>query len=86
MESVTRLVTGQLIVQIKSEKAVKATYAVNLYQSSLPTDQSLKQLTEESVSAEVLDSGASRTVCGQFWMNCYLETLNESEVKDVETY
>ena len=67
------------------EKAVKATYAVNLYQSSLPTDQSLKQLAGESLSAAVLDSGASRTVCGQFWMNCYLETLNESELKDVET-
>ena len=68
------------------EKAVKATHAVNLYQSSLLTDQSLKQLTGESLSAAVLDSGASRTVCGQFWMNCYLETLNESELKDVETY
>ena len=65
---------------------VKATHAVNLYQSILPTDQSLKQLTRESLSPVVLDSGAGRTVCGQFWMNCYLETLNEHELKDVETY
>ena len=68
------------------KKAVKATYVVNLYQSSLPTDQSLKQLTGESLSAAVLDSGTSRTVCEQFWMNCYLETLNKSELKNVETY
>ena len=34
----------------------------------------------------VVDSGANRTVCGQFWMNCYLGTLSESELKDVETY
>ena len=46
------------------EKAVKATYAVNLYQSSLPTEQSLKQLTGASLSAAVLDSRASRTVFG----------------------
>ena len=31
------------------EKAVKATYAVSLYQLSLPTDQSSKQLTGESL-------------------------------------
>ena len=40
----------------------------------------------EFLCAAVLDSGASRTVHGQCWMNCYLETLNESELKDVETF
>ena len=56
-----------------------------MYQSSLTTDQSFKQLTGESLSAVVLDSGTRRTVCRQFWTNCYLETLNGSELKGVET-
>ena len=64
VEFVTRLITGQLDCPGNKgdQKTVKATYAVNLYQSTLPTDQPLKQLTRESLSAAVSDSGASRTV------------------------
>ena len=33
----------------------------------------------------VLDSGCTKNVCGETWLNCYLETLNEDEVKYVTT-
>ena len=36
------------------------------------------------MNCAVLDSGCSKTVCGQSWLNCYLETLNSDDLKQVK--
>ena len=48
---------------------------VNLYESILHTEETLKQFTGEAFCAVILDSGASKTVCGKKWLRCCEETL-----------
>ena len=55
------------------------------YQSDYDHPNKLKNLVVESWNAAVLDSGASKTVCGQSWLDCYIESLNESN-KSILSY
>ena len=57
---------------------------VTLFQSVLHSQESLKQFTGEALSAAILDSGASKTVCGKTWMNCYQDTLTELEKQNIK--
>ena len=59
------------------------TYYVVLYQSDYDHPNKLKNLVAESWNAAVLDSGATKTVCGQSWLDCYIESLNESDKSKV---
>ena len=44
-----------------------------------------KTFVDEALSTAILDSGCTRTVCGQTWMNCYLDTLLKEESDQVVT-
>ena len=57
---------------------------VTLFQSVLHSQESLKQFTGEALSAAILDSGASKTVCGKTWMTCYQDTLTELDKKKIK--
>ena len=47
----------------------------------------MKGFVRESFSAAVVDCGASKTVCGEAWLNCYLlDTLQEAEESVVESH
>ena len=35
----------------------------------------------ETLSMAIIDSGCVNIVCGEAWLNCYLETLSDSEQK-----
>ena len=50
---------------------------VVLYQSDFYHPEQLKTLVSESWT--VLDSGATNTVAGEAWYNCYITNLNENE-------
>ena len=50
-----------------------------LYQSVLHTQESTQQFTGETLSAAVLESGASSTVCGKTWIDCYEVTLSDED-------
>ena len=39
-------------------------------------EETMETLTGETLSVAVLDSGCTKTVCGETWHNCYLETLS----------
>ena len=48
-------------------------------------------LIGETLSMAVIDSGCTRTVCGQVWLDCYLQsssnkTSNQFERKRVKFY
>ena len=47
---------------------------ITLYQSILHTQETLQKFTGEAFCAAILDSGASKTVCGKTWLRCYEET------------
>ena len=49
---------------------------VTLFQSDFDSPTHLQNLVAESWNHAVLDSGASRTVCGQVWLNAYVACLN----------
>ena len=38
----------------------------------------------ETLNTAVLDSGCSKTVCGEVWLNCYLKSLSEEELELIE--
>ena len=52
-----------------------AEHHVTLYQAAFIGEYSMKTFVAESMSAAILDSGASSTVCGKIWMECYVDGL-----------
>ena len=40
---------------------------------------------KEAFSTAILDSGCTRTVCGETWLQCYLDTLDENDLESVRT-
>ena len=54
-----------------------------MFQADYDHPSKLKGLVAESWNSAVLDSGASKTVCGQAWLNTYLNSLNESDQSKV---
>ena len=43
-------------------------------------------LVGETVNKAVLDSGASKTVCGKEWYDCYIESVDENTKKDLKEF
>ena len=54
-------------------------YNITLYQSNLNSDNSFKRLAGESFWAAILDSGASKTLCGRTGIDFYTESLSGKE-------
>ena len=44
-------------------------------------EETMKKLIGETLSIAALDSGCTKTVCGETWLNCYLETLSDENKK-----
>ena len=56
---------------------------VTLFQSNLITDDHMKAFVCESFSAAILDSGATATVAGRIWVECYIDSLSEHSTKSI---
>ena len=54
-----------------------------MFQADYDHHSKLRGLVAESWNSAVLNSGASKTVCGQAWLNTYLNSLNESDQSKV---
>ena len=46
----------------------------------------LKNLVAETWNCGLLDCGASKTVCGEIWLNEYINSLTESQKKNIKHY
>ena len=55
-----------------------------LYQSDYDHPSKFLSLVDESRNAAVLDSGASKTVCGESWFNTFQESLNDNERNKIQ--
>ena len=44
-------------------------------------EETMGTLIGEMLSMVVLDSGCTKTVCGETWLNCYLESLSDEDKK-----
>ena len=65
------------------DSSSQATVHVTLFQTNLDDPTHLKTFVAESLSAGILDCGASHTVCGKTWLNCYLESLDVDQAAQV---
>jgi hypothetical protein len=53
------------------------------YNNNIETKMGLAQLSMDARNCAVLDSGCSSTVCGQNWMDCYIESLNAEDKEKI---
>ena len=60
-------------------------FQVALFQSNLLNEESHKVFVSESLSCAILDSGATSTVSGKVWTDCYVEGL-PAEKQKLVTY
>ena len=60
-------------------KSKGSTEEVVLYQSVLHTQEFKQQFTGETSSAAALDSGATSSVRGKTWIDCYDKTLSDED-------
>ena len=44
-----------------------------------PLEETMETLLDKTLSWAVLDSGCTKTVCGETWLNCYLGTLSDED-------
>ena len=62
-------------------------YQVTLFQSDYEEPRhdprQLRGLTREAMNTAVLDCGAAGTVCGDLWLKCYIDTLNERDEDNI---
>ena len=76
----------QYFQECHSENPEEAdTHHVTLFQSHLLTNEAMKTFVAESMSGAIIDSGATATVSGSVWIDCYLGSLSASE-KDKVLY
>ena len=59
---------------------------VTLMATATDFDDRASVLMGEALGSIVLDSGCSRTVCGEQWLDCFLETLSDKEKASIKYY
>ena len=69
----------------RSDKSVSDTNQVHITLFASSPDDRQYCLIGETLSRGVLDSGCTKTVAGEFWMNEYLGVLSEKQAELVET-
>ena len=71
-----------------SEEETNADYEkpVIFFQSDVGNEVEDILLLGETINKAVLDSGASKTVCGLEWYNCYRDSLDENLMKELKEY
>ena len=65
-------------MQHKRSNNEEADY-VSLYSDTM------KCFVGETLGMAVLDSGCTKNVCGEGWLNCYLDTLTSDQLKNIKT-
>ena len=50
---------------------------ISLFQSQNTDSDEVRRFVGETLNCAVLDSGCSRTVCGQNWLKCFEDSLDE---------
>ena len=71
--------------QAEEDKEVLITLFTNGSQSQNVTDETeCDALLGETLGYGIIDSGCSKSVCGDVWLKCYLDTLSEGDIKFVQ--
>lgn len=65
------------------KKDVKPNYQVTLFNSEIESCY-IESFLGETFNKAILDSGCINTVCGEEWMKCYLDSLDENDLHLVQ--
>ena len=71
--------TPDCLDKTKSPNDTCLSYETILFQADFNHPSELKGLLLESRNVAVLDSGASKTVCGRVWLDIYIDSLSEGQ-------
>ena len=47
------------------------------------TGENMDTLIGETLKMAVTDSGCTKTVCGDTWLNCFLQTISQTDFEEV---
>ena len=72
--------------QVEDSAEEEPSHQVTLFQSNLITNSQMKVFVSETLNTAVLDSGATANVAGQTWINCYIDSLSNTDRNKVEQY
>jgi len=61
------------------EEPDEGNHHITLFESNLITEAHMKMFMSENFSCAILDCGASASVAGKIWMDCYCDSLPQSE-------
>ena len=87
MQCVSQSITGLNNVLIKDLQNSKDTFITNnvvLYQRDYDNPKNIHALVAETWNSALLDSGASKTVCGKSWLEMFKSCLSEEEAANIE--
>ena len=62
-----------------------STYLANEFVLQIESPKELESLVAESWDSALLDCGATKTVCGQEWLDRYIDNLCEDDTKSITT-
>ena len=69
-------------MQVEHKEPTDEVFHATLFQS----DDDNPTLLGETFNHAVIDCGAAKTVCGMTWWECYVDTLDEKERREVNSY
>ena len=72
-------------VQQDDQNTASQDEVISLFQDTGENNDSLKWFLGETIGCAVVDSGCSKTVAGSQWVKCFVDSLDESEVKTIIT-
>ena len=69
-----------------NDNSVKEDLYIALFQKVTPTSpDEVICLMGETINKAVIDSGCTKSCCGESWLEAYMETLTDDEVKNVQS-
>ena len=68
-----------LYSDVQSVSEEDAEVQVTLFSTEKTFNSGIDTLLGETIGSVLLDCGCTKTVCGELWLQCYLETLNDVE-------
>ena len=68
----------------EEEKASEALYSVTFFEDDVENPDNIRSLVYETFGCAVLDCGAAKSVCGETWLEVYIDSLQENDKSKVE--
>lgn len=88
-EEVNRTQTGEIspvIPGISGNKTLSTLLVVKSQDVQYVNPYIIGRFLGETLNLAVLDNGCTKTVCGEQWLKCYIDSLSETEKKTMKSF